>query len=184
NLEAAVQQVVDATLIRGTVTEDMSVPFPPASQIARWSSSGHRIVTRPTTCAFTALLGTIINSSPVDLAEVVVAYDLGGQASSAEDNANELAGHIVYYSLTGLPNSWLPATDLSGGSLGPKQATLSLGLWPVGTHLYILWVDDNAVGTQTAGDGIYTIDNFQVLTPDGSPPKFLSATADPYNPNV
>ena len=69
-----------------------------------------------------------------------------------------MPGHRAFYSLSGLPNSWLPIPQFSGLTVSTTAlAVLNLS-WNAGSNLFLLWVDDNALGS----DGAYGIDNFAV----------------------
>jgi hypothetical protein len=80
----------------------------------------------------------------------------------------EIPGHLVYYSLTGQPNSWLPIPSLSlDPNPGKKRATITLATpWVAGAKLYVLWADDNGLPSP---DTAYEIDNFAIHVSDGLP---------------
>ena len=110
-----------------------------------------------------------------------VGYELGRNDLAAITPTEEIPGHSVYVSSTGLLGSWvrIPAlnTALAADS-GPKSATVTPpSAWTVGTDLYLLFTDDNASpgrGTSGASEVGYTIDNFAVSFP-GVPPSITVA---------
>lgn len=132
----------------------------PASikNIARWNSTGHFLQTRPTDNAATLLMATLVNPSPKALSVLEVSYDAGNTGSASE----EINGPRCFFSLTGSAGSWTPIQELSTSQTGPLSATLTLGAWPSGSLLYILWADDNGDGMT---DGAWTWDNFKAGGP-------------------
>jgi len=159
----------------------LSVNDPPgASPVATWSSSGHYLQTRPTGVRYTALMGKFLNNTGTNATQVTLSYSfkitLGGNAEDAGK------GTRVYYSLTGLTNSWtnLPALNVnSSANLSLNLATNLALNWPIGAALYVLWVDDNGLGSP---DPANQIDNFFLQATAGSPPALAcTLTAPPNN---
>jgi len=75
--------------------------------------------------------------------------------------------NVVYYSLTGLLNSWtnLPALNTTASANGRTNMSATLNLnWAIGASLFLLWVDDNSSSPNT--DAANQIDNFSLrVTP-------------------
>src|SRR5438132_6424711 len=70
---------------------------------AQWASDGHYLQTRPTTVAASAIMATLVNHSGSTKNALVLDYDLTVVAPMAE----EIYGHLVYFSMTGATNSWV-----------------------------------------------------------------------------
>ena len=90
-------------------------------------------------------------------------------------------GHRVYYSTTGLTNSWTTIGSVLfetvGGTSNVTFSLTSLG-WAANTSMYIAWIDDNG----NAADGDYTIDDFSVTPVGGAtPPQYLTITQSGAN---
>lgn len=121
------------------------------------------IGTAPTGVDGNLTMVTLTNSTGINLASLAVRYDLGIQNGDVL-TPEEIAGHRVYWSLTGNANSWNPIGNFGfQGAVGnPATQTQSVNFnvpfttWAAGTDAYILWLDDNAV---TNPDGLYSLDN-------------------------
>ncbi len=133
------------------------------AQAARWNSTARNIQTRPTGIGYISLLATVQNTTGANLSTVYVAYNLGNPTPSPASEDPGLAGLRVFYSLSGAPSTWTLIPELTSGSPGSLLGTLPLAVasWPANALLYVLFVDDNGA---PAGDGSYSIDNFQVVT--------------------
>jgi hypothetical protein len=178
-MDAAVQtnvaSAINATLVPGTAAA------PGNNASAQWTSGGGaKLVTRPTGNSYTILMATIQNTSGANLPNPVISYDFGLPSALAGEDA-ELAGHRVYYSLTGVADSWVFVPELTSATptpvAGAVVATLSLGAWPAGATLYMIWIDDNG-GPGT--DGSFSIDNF-LVTSSINPPVI---STQPVGTNV
>jgi len=133
---------------------------------AYWNSAAKHLFTHPTANGATLLAATFVNNAGSDITAMVVSYTLGEGTYTANGEGIILDGHIVYYSLTGLPNSWV---QLPGAPTGPSAVragtplTFAMDLsstpWPSGTRLFMLWADDNGNGNT---DAAYTIDDFTI----------------------
>jgi hypothetical protein len=153
-----------ASAITTALTTDTANP-PGTSGNGRYNSTLDLIQTRPTGNGATIIMGTFSNGTPAEITEMTLGYDF----NSFSPLSGHLPGHRVYYSLTGLENSWVPIPGLSDTETpGPLSATLILN-WPANTLLYVLWFDDNADGIS---DPSYTIDNLSVSFP-GQPPVIV-----------
>src|SRR5262249_42162637 len=131
--------------------------------IARWNRTLHAIETVPTGVAYVSLLATLQNDTGADQSVLTVTYDLGEYNADGTTVLEDIPGHRFFYSLTGEPNSWVLISELSsGGAPGTLTAAVDLGLWPNGSRLYLLWIDDNALSDRNNAnteEGGYTIDN-------------------------
>ena len=154
---------------------------PPGSfATAVWNSTGLNLQTRPTGNKYTALMGKFVNFSGTNATQLSISFlqTIAGTAN-AEDSG---LGTQVYYSLTGLTNSWTNLTSFNTTSSTAGSLTQSTNLaidWPNGANLYLLWVDDNAaVGTDVA----YQIDNLSLQVTAGNPLTFAcTVTAPAHN---
>lgn len=122
---------------------------------AYWRSDIGRIATQPTGNAGTLLMATLQNDSGATINLLNVAYEM---AETVTLNANEIhRGHRVYYSLTGLTNSWNFAGSVTNLALSTNNVSFNLAAlgWTAGSPLYIIWADENGVSP----DGDWSIDN-------------------------
>ena len=127
---------------------------------ASWSSTEKLVHTGPAGVAYNLLLATLQNDTAADIAYLHIGYDFS--VVPAVLGSEEVPGQRVYYSLSGLPNSWQVIPQLSGvTTVGPLDVWLSLGSWPPGALLYLLWAQDNAAQSP---DASYVIDNFYAST--------------------
>lgn len=165
-LDAAVQ-LLNASAI--TTPLGSSSTMPPSQQnIARWNSAGLFLQTKPTGVDYTVLMVTLVNNSGTDLTSLGVSYDLNATFPAGTTIQEDIPGHQVYFSLTGVAGSWQAVPQLSGGDSGFKSASITpTGPWSQGSQAFVLWADDNAppAANVTTGniEGGYTIDNVQVI---------------------
>jgi len=166
-----------ASLFNVALTASTANPPAALNGPAQWSSTGFYIQTRPTGIAGTMILATLVNNSGASRNAVTVDYDFTVVAPVAE----EIKGHLVYYSMTGQPNSWVQissisnqASDNTAGTYH-KNATLDLSAtpWAIGASMYLLWADDNGSGTP---DGAMQIDNFDISFPGVVVPLSITLT--------
>jgi hypothetical protein len=161
-VDAAVA-ALDVTTIAGLKMLGTSGTEPPSifSGGFRRHTTRNALMSRPGTDGTNAanlLLATLQNNSGANQPSFVLSYDFAMQSPVL--GALQLPGFHVYYSLTGEPGSWLPIPALTGSETpGNLSASLSVGSWPHGAFLYLVWVDDNADG---APDPSYTIDNLLI----------------------
>ena len=166
-LDPAVQTIdVSSNFFSALLTVAEATPSTHAGAF-RYNSTGRYLQARPTTGgtnAASVLLGTFQNTSGGDLPNLSLSYDFAVFVPLA----GQLPGFNVYYSLTGLPNSWVVIPSLTQNEVaGNHSAALSLGSWPASALLYVLWVDDNADAITDPG---YSIDNLAIALP-GIPPS-------------
>lgn len=149
-LDAAVQ-TLDIVNIATTLGSSSTVP-PSASGLARFNSTLQRLQFYPTAgVKGNVLVAKMENYSDAAISQVEISYDFAKPVAGTED----VPGLRVYYSLTGLPDSWVLVPELSTGTPGKLSAGFVLGSsWEINAPLYVLWADDSSA----AGDA-YTIDN-------------------------
>ena len=167
---AAVDGAVQALAASGITTVLGTQAGTAANAIAQYSSSGTSFIfTSPTGNNATLLMCTLQNDSggPVSAISISYAYSRIGVA------VEESMGHRVFYSLTGLANSWTLIPGLSNIDIGPTlTASVNLSTpWATGAILYLLWADDNGSGSP---DTPFTIDDFSVTS---SLPPSVAITA-------
>src|SRR5204862_199292 len=92
--------------------------------------------------AATLLMATLVNNTAGSVPVLKISYN----QSNANILSEEINGLRAYYSLTGGANSWTVIPEFSAANIGTLSATLSLGNWPSGSRLYLLWADDNGIG--------------------------------------
>ena len=174
---------ITAAAVPGTITT--------ANQ-PRYHSTGTGFVsTTPTGTDGNLVMVTLTNNTGATVSSLSVNYVLGLANSDLLIPEAEFAGHRIYWSLTGLQNSWNPITNAdplsstnnfnfgfrtaaAGGAANQTQnytAIAPVASWADGTNAYIVWLDDNAAaGT----DGFYTLDNL-AFTPVPEPTAGLLA---------
>jgi hypothetical protein len=109
---------------------------------------------------------------------LTITYNLTDRAVGT---AEEVAGHLIYYSFSGAPNTWeqVGGDAYNNGVSGLKTNIIDLRTtpWAAGADMYVLFADDNAGGTE----GIYEIDNFKVtlggIVVDNTPPRLTRAVS-------
>jgi len=154
---------LDATDFAPNFVLATSATMPPSAYAYsfRFNTTGLFLQSRPTTqsgagnptAAGIALLASLQNDTGEDQSGIVLSYDMG--VSNAV--TGELPGHRVYFSLSGLPGTWALIPELSGIEVTANvSANLSLGNWPNGSQMFLLWFDDNANAVTDPG---YVIDN-------------------------
>ncbi len=169
---AAVLTAVNSNATAANVTaplRDYSPTNPPAQNaLASWSSGGTTSVwTRPTGNGATLVMASLTNAAISNATSLRITYALGESGALAE----QVAAHQVFYSLTGLSNSWVNIAALSGGTNGARSNTFNLSpAWATNSVMYILWADDNATGGTDRG---YSIDDV-TFTAGYAPPTPLT----------
>ncbi|MEQ1827062.1 MAG: hypothetical protein ABL921_14000 [Pirellula sp.] len=119
---------------------------------SRYYDSGF-IGTTPTGTDANLTMVTLTNATGGNLASLAIRYELASQ-NAATQVETSIAGHRVYWSLTGNANSWNPIGNFS--TLGTVNLNVPFGTWAANTDAYVLWLDDNST---TNPDGLYTLDN-------------------------
>ncbi|MCX8155224.1 MAG: Ig-like domain-containing protein [Verrucomicrobiae bacterium] len=167
DMDADVNANITAAGVTTAVAADSGNP-PAANASALWSSVGQYLCVRPTGNRYTVLMGKFVNATGTNATQVTVSYQLtitGGGV--AEENGR---GTRVYYSLTGLTNSWvnIPALNTTANDMAATVMTAALNIeWTNGATLYLVWADDNATGNPT--DSAHQIDNFSLQVTAGLP---------------
>jgi hypothetical protein len=174
-LDAGANTVSAASIVRTLPT---STTLPPSAFSGGFrhnnNAAGLFIQSRPTTDGTNAagvLLATLQNDSGGSISTLTVSYSF---ATNSPNNADELPGFRVFWSLTGNPGEWTLIPELSSTIVvGTHSAAIPVGAWANTATLYLLWVDDNS---NTGGtDTSYTIDNF--IASGGSLPLSVTLTA-------
>jgi len=174
-LDAAVQ-TNSAARITATFISSTGNPPGGASQ-PQWSSSGRYIQTRPAGVVASLVMATLANAASLSIWAFDVQYDL---AVPVTPFGEEVPGHRIYYSLSGVPNSWVMITNVSVA--GPQAFTIYFpGGWNAGNTMYLLFGDDNAT---TNPDGAYQIDNFRVANVIHGDPSCVGITVQPQGVTV
>lgn len=147
---------VSVAMVGRVLASTATVP-PSQNNYSRWNSAAKYLQSRIGNNEFTLLVATFANVSGTALQTLEISYLMGGGSFSTE----QVPGFRVYFSFTGQAGSWTVIPGLSTGTTGEVSTVLSLadfGAWHPNTLLYLLWADDNGLGS----DGYYTIDNFRV----------------------
>lgn len=152
-----------ASLAAGSITSALASSGgnpPNADAWAIWSTAGY-VQTRPTGNALTILMAALVNTTGSNVTSIHLAYSFTTNGLVSE----QVLGQRVYYSRSGLPNSWTNIPGLSSQASGLLQVTLNVA-WTNGSPLFLIFADDNAPGVpETACQ----IDNFSVATSGGTP---------------
>jgi len=175
-----------ASAIVAALGSASGTPATAATGPARWNSTELNIFTRPTGDNGELIMATLLNSSGGSVTNLTLDYDLTVEGNSAI--IEEVYGHIVYYSLTGAAQSWIPFSPPGGNGQQPDNTLgifhknfsvdLSATPWPAGTTLYVLFADDNGSGTP---DNALEIDNISFTEQHSTVaiPLFFVNPADP-----
>jgi hypothetical protein len=162
--------VINNTTAAGVNTVLGSSGTQPPSQnaVARWNSAGFYLQTRPTGNNYLILMATVQNNTGSGQSRLVITYDWN-QRNNIPVNES-IAGHRVYYSMTGAAGSWILIPELSSFDNNSSAQLLSADItlpstWANGANVYVIWVDDNGPGgTTDPMEGAYTIDNVEFST--------------------
>lgn len=175
-LDAGVQALSAAEVI--TAIGSSSTLPPSGNGIARRNTSLNVLQTRTSGNTFLVFMATLTNNTGAAASVVTVSYDF---ASLTNDIVESVPGWRAYYSLTGAAGSWQLIPELTTGTSGFLSVNLKLN-WAPGAVLYLLWADDNGDGSTSASsglEGMYTMDNFQVVALAGGTPVFKSFRYSP-----
>ena len=158
-LDAGVQTITQAT---ANVALVVSATNPPSFNTSgRYNSTLQLLQTKPRTDATGGaafMIGRLQNSNAVPITNLNVSF-LGGFFAGA---AEQIAGQRVFFSLTGLANSWTNIAGLNWSVAGAIASSFSTAGWLPGANAYILFADDN--NSAAVADNAYTVDNL-VFTP-------------------
>jgi len=156
-----------ANTVLNTDVNPASTPLQNA--LGNWNQAGGYLYTRPTGNAASMIMCTLVNNIGSDAGTVTLSYDFTRVGILPEDDP-AFNGHRVYYSLTGLANSWtvIPAFTVTDGAFTSGRLTASIDLaWPSGGNLYVLWADDNS--QPSSPDTGLEIDNFSASATSAVP---------------
>jgi hypothetical protein len=166
-LDTAVQTNVASAITTLLVTTATTAPAISSANVARWNSTAQAVQTVPTGVGYVSLMATLQNDTGANQTALTFSYDLTENHSTAGAIptvvVEEVPGHRVYFSLTGVAGSWQVVPEVSSiGTSGTLVGTANLGSWPNGSPLYLLWADDNAAADRNNTnneEGGYLIDN-------------------------
>jgi hypothetical protein len=159
DMDSDVNARITATGVAAQIVLDTGNP-PTQNAEATWSSTGHYLQTRPTGNRYTALMGTFVNNTGTNWPQITFSYlhTIAGSSGVPEEGGK---GTRVYYSFSGLANSWtnVPALNSTASANGSTNYRAVVNApWVNGSNLFLLWVDDNASGSGI--DSGNQIDNF------------------------
>ncbi len=177
DMDADINANITASGITTRVPADAANP-PAKMTTAVWSSTGLYLQLRPTGNRYTVLLGKFLNNTGTNATQVGLSYVFTIAAGGVAEDAGK--GTRVYYSLSGLPNSWvnLPTFNSTASANGSSTLSTNLALnWTNGANLYLLWADDNA--NAFGDDSANQIDDFSLKVTAGAPPYFASTVTAP-----
>jgi len=177
DMDATVNTNAVATSVTNATTASALNP-PGVLGLATWSSSGLYLQTRAASSRYVMLMAKFVNNSGSNATEVAISYRLTIAGNQAAEDAEK--GTRVYYSTTGRTGTWvnLPVFN-TVASNGTYNLSTNLSLnWPVGTNLFLLWVDDNAVVATDVGN---QIDDFSLRITDGNVPGLVGLLEAPTN---
>src|SRR2546422_10671342 len=108
--DTEVNTAVTASNVNTQVGASTAAP-PTQNALATWSSTGLYIQTRPTGNRATLLMAEFINDTGTNATEIALSYSFTIAAGGTVEDTDK--GNRVYYSLSGLPGSWinLPALN-------------------------------------------------------------------------
>ncbi len=187
-LDAAVQNLSAGSMTNQLVS---ALSSRDANGLVRWNSTFLDVQTRSTGVRYQLLMATLVNDTGLSQWSVCITYTLSAWTASGTTIAEEVPGHRVFYSTTGLANSWILIPELStnapaAGSSNALSANIfPPGGWAHGSTLYIVWADDNAAADQNGSgneEGAYIIDNF--LVAPGGPCSNVGVRTEPVGTNV
>ena len=157
---AALDAAVGA-LTSGGITAQLGntgVNPPIAATLGQFNSVAFNIQTRPTGVKFNEVMVTLQNNTGSAVSNLALSYNFGVTASPLAESPG-LWGHRVYFSLTGLANSWTNVAAFNLADNAPASVlsgSLSLGNWASGATMFVLWADDNGPNSPDTG---FTLDN-------------------------
>ena len=158
---AQVDTAVQALTASGITTQLGSQAASPiaSNALGQFSSTAFNIQTRPTGNNATVVLGTFQNAAGGPINSLALDYDFGSLAPVAESPG--LEGHRVYFSPTGLANSWAVIPSVSNiATAGHLSATVSFAQVAPNAPFYLLFADDNGPG---GPDAAFSIDNLHLV---------------------
>ena len=166
-LDAGVNTIAQSAATAQLVASGTNPPTVNAS--GRYNSALFALQTRPltvntaATSAAAFMIGRLQNTNAVAITNLDVSF-LG--AVFTNGGTEEIPGQRVYFSLTGLANSWTNIAGLNWSAAGTIASTFPTAGWLPGANAYILFADDNNTGG--AADNAYTVDNL-TFTPTLGP---------------
>src|SRR5688572_15962487 len=161
---------INATVTAAGVTAQ-TIPdtgnAPGANANAVWSSTGLYLQTRPTGNRATVLMGKFVNNTGSNVTQVTISYRLTITGGGGSEESGR--GTRVYFSLSGLQNSWTNVPSLNNMQFTEDSfiAAASVGLnWTNGGSFFLAWLDDNSSAGTDSGN---QYDNFSLRVTGGAP---------------
>jgi len=145
----------------------VSATFPPATAIANWrqnfgNANGRAFAqSDPTGVAANVMKATLTNGTPNYITSLGITFDVGLENFTP---AEEIPGVALYWSPTGAANSWTSLGLFNTGN-GQTANISGIGTGFGNNPAYLLFVDDNASGTE----GYYSVDNVVLNATLGGP---------------
>ena len=176
SLDAAVA-VLTAAGINAQVPILAGAP-PAAAATAIFNDTDKNLQTRPTGVKMHVILVTLTNQAGGNASSVSINYNLLQSAILAE----QVDGVRVYYSQTGLANSWSNIAALNATTAGLVSANVTLAAtWNLNSPLYLLFADDNG---SPSPDTANQIDNFSAAVSGYAVQLPVALTAQPQSLTV
>jgi len=149
-----------------TQTAPVAADPPATATLATWSSTGFYLQTRPKSIRYIALVGKFVNNTGTNATQIAISYQYTIAAGGTPEDSGK--GTRVYYSVTGLINSWTNLPSFNHIPTVNVTTVLSTNLalnWSNGASLFILWADDNS--KEVGDDAANQIDNFSLQVTAG-----------------
>ena len=159
-------QPVGVSLIADPLGMTFALP-PEANRAAHYNTQGDFLQTYATFTTATLVLAKLENATGENVTDLAVTYDLGRFLDPGESVNEQVAGHRIYYSTSGVAGSWVSVGTFS--SVGAVSFNLPVDSWSSGAPLFVLWADDNAAAMPTTGEAAYTLDNVLFMPTIGDP---------------
>ncbi|MCX6876323.1 MAG: hypothetical protein NTW21_21320 [Verrucomicrobia bacterium] len=174
--DAATMDTAAQALVASTISNALVTGGTGTNRLAQYN--GQALYTRPTGGPAVVLMATLRNTTASSINGLTISYDY----AMTDGGGEQVMGHRVYYSLTGLANSWTAIPALCSAMPGALTANVTLNSpWAAYRVMYVLWLDDNATSTEE----INTIDNvsFTIHTPSGGYAAWAGTNGLSGNPN-
>ena len=177
---ATLDVAVAALTAAGINTQLPSVAGAPPAATATgvFNATDKNLQLRPTNVKLHVILATLVNNAGGNASAVNINYNLLQAAIAGE----QVDGVRVYYSLTGVANSWVNVSGLNVTTAGLVSANVVLATtWTNGSPLYLLFVDDNG---SPSPDTANQIDNFFIGIGAFTAELPVAITSQPQNLTV
>jgi len=166
-MDTRMQTLTNAGFVTALISR---ADYASSNAIGFYNTASQKVFTYPTGNAATGVMATITNGTGQTADSVTVDWSLFNPGTSSATQAEEVAGHRVYWSLTGAANSWTAlgsfgahtnGTSLPANTPVPFSASTGSigGGWTNGSNMYLVWLDDNAAGSSTTGETLNAFDS-------------------------